>query len=120
MPSSIGAVIKEVRERQRISQNQLAKRSGVSQSAISSIESTTKSPSIDTIRDIASALNTTVTALLKEIDNEQENQPTAQGSELDSELVNLLADLSPSEVQRVQDFVAGLKASRIEGASPQE
>ena len=48
-----------------------------------------------------------------------ENQPTAKGDELDDELVNLLVDLSPSEVQRVLDFVAGLKASRKDGASPQ-
>jgi len=75
MASNIGMAIKRARERQGISQNQLAKRSGISQSAISSIESTTKSPSLDTISDIAQALNTTVFALLKEISPDNIDEP---------------------------------------------
>jgi len=46
--------------------------------------------------------------------SEQTQKPTVKDDGLDNELVNLLVDLSPSEVQRVRDFVAGLKASRKE------
>lgn len=118
MPSMIGIAIKQLREEQGMSQNQLAKRSGISQSAISSIESTTKSPSIDTVFVIATALNTTVPQLLG-FTSEAKEKPTVMDDGLDEDLVNLLVDLSPSEVQRVKDFVAGLIAARAEDASQQ-
>jgi len=113
MSSTFGLQIKTLREKARISQNQLARRSGISQSAISSIESTTKSPSIDTALAIAKALGTTLPAILA-----NEETPTANGDGLDEQLVNLL--LSPSEVRRVEDFVAGLIAARGDGVSHQD
>lgn len=115
MPSDIGLAIKRERERQGMSQNLLSKLSGVSQSAISSIESTTKSPSLDTIRDIAEALNTTVIKLLEGSESViTENQPAAIGSELDEALISELVGLTPAETLRVLDFVSGIKASRKE------
>lgn len=119
MPSCIGMAIKQRREALGMSQNLLSKRSGVSQSAISSIESTTKSPSVDTVFQIAKALDTTITELLGLVETEIE-EPTVKDDGLDAKLVRLLVDLSPEEVQRVQDFVAGLKAARTKGASRQE
>lgn len=115
MPSSVGIAIKRIRERLGMSQNQLSKLSGVSQSAISSIESTTKSPSIDTIVDIAKGLNTTAIALLEEASSEhKKNQPAASGSELDEKIISALVDLTPAETLRVLDFVSGIRASRKE------
>lgn len=115
MPSMIGIAIKQLREEQGMSQNQLAKRSGISQSAISSIESTTKSPSIDTVFEIAAALNTTVPQLLG-FTSEAKEKPTVMD---DGQRVNILVDLSPEELQRVVDFVAGIKAARPKDASRQ-
>lgn len=119
MPSNIGIVIKTIREQQGISQNLLAKRSGISQSAISSIESTTKSPSIDTIFEIANAMGMSIVDLLCMTEGINKEKPAVSDGRLDEELVNLLLDLSPSEVQRAKDFVAGLKAARTKDASPQ-
>ena len=108
MPSNIGSAIKRAREQCGLSQNQLAKRSGVSQSGISSIESTTKSPSLDTIADIAQALHMSVIALLELADSETDEK-SAAAVQVQTDMLN---DLTPAELQRVQDFVAGLKAAR--------
>ena len=52
-----------------LSQNRLAKISGVTQSAISSILNETKSPSVETVRLIAGALGCTISDLFGETDN---------------------------------------------------
>ena len=62
--TSIGEQIKDVRTAKGISQNQLAKRDGISQAGLSAIENTTKSPNIDTLNRIANALGIPITALL--------------------------------------------------------
>lgn len=58
-------MIKEHREKAGLSQNQLAKLSGVPQSVICDIESKkTKAPRIDTLQAIAEALKMTVDELI--------------------------------------------------------
>lgn len=107
MASIAGTRIKKLREEEGISQNRLAKLSGISQSALSAIESSTKSPTLDTVQHIAEALHVTVAFLL-----EEEQAPPATEEELDNAIVGMLGDLTPEEVQRVQDFIAGMKAGR--------
>lgn len=62
--TSIGEQIKVARTAKGISQNQLAKKAGISQAGLSAIENTTKSPNIDTLNRIANALGIPITALL--------------------------------------------------------
>ena len=62
----IGGNIKQKRETLGISQNQFAKMAGISQPALSAIESGTKKPNIETVCMIASALKCTVSELLGE------------------------------------------------------
>lgn len=58
-------MVAEQREKKGISQNQLARMSGVPQSVISDIESgKTKAPRIDTLMAIAAALGMTVNELI--------------------------------------------------------
>ena len=114
MPSVAGRRIKEIRERQDISQNRLAKLSGVSQSAISAIESETKSPTLDTIERIAEALHCSVADIMNE-----KKEPTPLG-ELQMQNVSLLTQLSPQEIQRVRDFAQGLIAARSVTDSPRK
>lgn len=106
MASIAGRRIKEIREAKKISQNKLAKLSGVSQSAISSIEGETKSPSIDTLDRIAEALGCTTYDILAE------NAPPPPPDEIDAVIAQESDGLTPEEVQRVLDFIAGLKAAR--------
>lgn len=62
--STVGERIKAARLAAGISQNQLAKRAGVSQAGLSAIESTTKSPNVDTLERIANALRIPLQKLL--------------------------------------------------------
>jgi len=59
-------LIRELRKKRGISQNELARRSGVKQSVLSYIESgRTKHPRIDTLAAIAAALEVPIEALMQ-------------------------------------------------------
>lgn len=55
--------LKYMRERRDMTQSELAKRSGVSQSTIAQIESGKKDPSLSTIKKVAEALNVHIAIL---------------------------------------------------------
>lgn len=78
----VGQNIKKRRKELKMSQSELARRSGISQSAISDIESltVTKSPSTETIKMIAPALGCTVAELMGE--DAESNQPPISGLEM--------------------------------------
>ena len=113
--------IKELRKRLGLSQDSLADILHVHQTAISQWERGLTSPDIDNLQHMSELFSVSVDYLLGRTDfiaadpvETKENQPAAKGDELDDNLINLLVDLSPSEVQRVLDFVSGIKASRKE------
>ena len=106
--SSFGDRLKAERKRKKFSQIELSKKSGVSQQTISAIESGRNSPSEQTILMLAAALSCPVGVLL----GEHKENPAPEGAGLREDVIDLLADLPPEDVQRVQDFVAGLKAAR--------
>lgn len=66
MLNPVGLIVKQKREDIKLSQNQLAKKAGMSQAALSALESQTKNPSIETVFLLASALDCTVSELLGE------------------------------------------------------
>lgn len=63
MASQVGQRIKALREEQGLSQNQLAKKAGISQAGLSAVESTTKNPSMQTLQLLAAALHVPVSYL---------------------------------------------------------
>lgn len=79
---SIGEKIRAERERQGISQNQLAKDAGISQSGLSAIENTTKNPSIQTIVAIATALRLPLSRLVDD-DTDEGQAALHEGEGLD-------------------------------------
>lgn len=101
--------LKAIRKKRRLSQEQLEIRSGVSQSGISAIERGERVPSIDTLKLLAQGLRVPLDELLTE---EAKEKPANDVSGLDEQLIEMLVNLPDSDVQRVKDFVAGLKASR--------
>lgn len=105
-----GEKLKTWRKKRRLSQQALEIRSGVSQSAISAIELDSRSPSLDTIQMLAKALRIEPSALM----DDNNKQPAVDISGLDEQLVEMLVNLPDPDVQRVKDFVAGLKAARKE------
>lgn len=118
--------LKELREKFGLTQKQLGHILGFAESTISLYESGGRRPDGDKLVRLASYFHVTVDYLLgcEEVSNEaqsseiKENQPTAEGSELDPELISLMEDLPQEDFQRVKDFVAGLKAARKEPPSP--
>ena len=104
----VGQMIKKTMKEKNVTQNQLARMAGISQSGLSSIVNEVVSPKEETLRAIAKALNVSTAYLM----GEQEKAPPQTEEELDNALVDLLCGLSANEVQRVQDFIAGMKAAR--------
>lgn len=62
----VGLIVKQKRESIGMSQNMLAKKAGVSQAALSALESETKNPNVETVFLLAQALDCTVSELLGE------------------------------------------------------
>lgn len=106
--------IRTARKAKGITMKELGKLVGVSESAISMYETFKREPDNATLVSISSALGVSVDYLLGNINSSENNeiQPAPGGDELDRQLVSLLTDLDPSEVQRVLDFVEGMKAAR--------
>ena len=69
----LGERIKKKREVQKIQLNDLARRAGISSSALSQIENAKASPSIVTLKNIAECLHTTVGELIGENENLSQN-----------------------------------------------
>ena len=100
------------RKMRHFSQQQLAQRSGISQQAISKLESGKSSPSEYTIRQLAAALRVPMSALL-----EEEKLPTAEGDGLKTDIINRIQQLPDPALSRLSDFLEGLAAGQ-EIASP--
>lgn len=99
--------MRSIRKKKGYTMKALGKAVGVSESTISLYENGKHEPDIVTMRRIADVLNVTVDELLG---REQKDPATAGG--MDDALMDLLVGLPPDDVQRVRDFVAGLKAAR--------
>lgn len=106
--------MKKRREALGISQQTLSKISGVPQSTISAVESGARIPKEDTMVMIANGLNCTVGELL----GEDEKKLTVKDDELDMRILTLARNLSPADMQRVEDFVSGIVAARKGPPSP--
>lgn len=109
--SIVGNKLKQIRSERGVSQYRLSKLSGVAQSTISAIEAEgqTRSPAIDTIEKLALALDCKASDIMGE---EHEKKPGSEMAGQRNEVVKMLTDLSADDLQRVRDFVSGIKAAR--------
>lgn len=104
-----------IRKMRKLSQVQLAHRSGVSQQAISKLEQGKSSPSEYTIRQLATALRVPLTDLLVE----QQKKPTAdEGDGLKHDIINRIQQLPVPALDRLSDFLDGLEAGQEIAAQP--
>ena len=99
--------MRELRKKKKLTMKELGKAVGVSESTISLYENGKHEPDLVTIKRIADILETSLDELFGR--EEQKEPPT--GAVLDQNLVDMLVNLSPDQVQRVIDFVSGLQAS---------
>lgn len=103
--------MKARRKELKMTQVALSKKSGVPQSTVSAVERGDRIPTMETIQMIAKGLRCSVDFLFTG-SNEQEKPAEIGG--LDEQLIEMLIDLPDQDVQRVKDFLSGLKASRKE------
>lgn len=75
--SKVGERIRAERERQKYSQNALAKRAGIAQATLNAIEASTKNPSVETVILLAKALDVKASYLLGETDEQKEKEVEA-------------------------------------------
>ena len=75
-----------------------------------------KIPAVDKVQKVAAYFGVSVDYLLGRNDNdvsgEQKDAAEIDDATLDAELITMLTQLDPSEIQRVTDFVSGILASR--------
>ena len=91
------------------SQKQVALIIGVKPPQISKWESGSAKPSRENCLKLSKLYNVSVDYLIGN-EQEQKNEPPT-GEALNNALIEMLISLSPDQVQRVQDFVAGMKAA---------
>ena len=96
--------IKAFRKERDYSQEQIARKLHVTQSAVSQWEKGITAPNAQQVSALADLLGTTADDLLG-------REKPVQKPTLDDALISLLLSLSPQQLQRVKDFVAGMKAS---------
>ena len=101
--------IRELRKKKNLTMKDLGDAIGVAESTVSLYETGKRQPDQETLLLLANFFHVSLDYLVGRINNEK---PTAIGDGLDRELIDLMSGLSPQEVQRVRDFVAGLIASR--------
>lgn len=102
--STVGDNIKALRISQGISQNKLAKRAGIAQATLSAIEASTKSPSVETVRLLATALGCQVSDL-----TESKNIKEIHLDPLREGIISDYDQLSPEAQRLVRAYIDLLK-----------
>jgi transcriptional regulator with XRE-family HTH domain len=98
--------LKRLRKERGLTQVELAEKLNLSQSTIASWENGKRRPDLDLLPIIADFFGVSVDEIYGQEPHEQ-TPPQA----LDDALVDLLVNLPPAQVQRVKDFVQGMKAT---------
>ena len=98
--------MRELRKQRGLTMKELGKAVGVAESTISLYETGKHEPDILTMQRIAAVLGVSVDALLGADPHDSPPPPS-----IDRDLIEMLMSLKPAQLQRVMDFVSGLKAA---------
>lgn len=101
--NDLGIRIADLRKINNYTMQELADRCNISKSYINDIEKGRVNPSLDTLTSIAKALNTTVSYLLGEDNNDKSRIVTKAYHNLDT------AGLSDEDIKKVEDYIEFLK-----------
>lgn len=97
-----------LRKQLKLSQEELSKKCGVTQQAISMIEAEKRSPTEFTMKQISDGLGVSLSDLLIPYN---EKKPTADsGDGLRDEIIDLLGQLNEEELPQIRDYVEWLKS----------
>ncbi len=100
----IGKNIKKIRMQKGLSQQQLAQKSGISQSFLSALENGKKSPTVDSLNKICRSLGI---SLAEFFSRERSQEFAALPAEIVT-LVEELRELSPGQIQHLRSFIRSL------------
>lgn len=103
--------IKEIRKKLKMNQCQFAEFLHVTQGAVSQWETGRTRPDTDQMIVMANAAGIPVDYLLGN-EAPADATPPPPPEEIDNAIAALSDGLSPEELQRVMDFIAGIKAAR--------
>ena len=106
----IGTKLFKIRNKRGETQEHVAECVGITYVSLSRYENGQRMPKMDILARLAEHYGVTVDELIGRDEAETKKEPATVGG-LDDQLVEMLMSLSPDQVQRVQDFVAGMKAS---------
>lgn len=106
----IGTKLFKIRTERGETQEHVAECVGITYVSLSRYENGQRMPKMDILARLADHYGVTVDELIGRNDADAKKEPASAGG-LDDRLVEMLVSLSPDQVQRVQDFVAGMKAS---------
>ena len=101
--------IREARENCGMSQKEVALSIGVSAPFVWAWESGKSKPTAANLEALSNLYHVSIDWLMSN-DNQKEAPPKG----LDDSLIDMLVNLPPNQVQRVRDFVLGLKAAEKE------
>ena len=107
--STIADRIKEICAQKGTSMYKLEKQLNLGNGTIGKWGKNGRQPTYDKAVAVANALGVSADYLLT---GEQKEKPALKESELDSELINRLCQLSKEELEKVDAFVQGILASR--------
>ena len=101
--------IRKYRKSKRMSQDTLAEMLHVHQTAVSQWENEKTEPDISNLARMAEIFEVTIDDIMGV---SKKGSPDTQDVGARQEVIDIMTDLSSDEIQRVRDFVSGLKASR--------
>ena len=101
--SKVGENVKAERERQKYSQNALAKKAGIAQATLNAIEASTKNPSVDTVILLARALGVSVAYLLGE--EEQQKEKEAETDLLRKSILDDYDRMTPAQRAKAREYM---------------
>lgn len=115
----IGEVIKRKRQRDRLTQNDLGGRIGVSGSYISSVESGTTGVRITELEGLAVVFRTTAIELINEAAGKDEYKFTSSNRERDA-FLNLYDNLSPEHKKHARSYLMFLREIQLRPESEEQ
>jgi len=105
-------VLSSLRKQKGVTQQAVADYLGITQQAYANYESNKRQADNITLAKLADFFNVSTDYLLGRTESPMPAQEPSEDDALRAEVLDLMADLSDQDFQRVLDFVAGLKAAR--------
>ncbi|HEY1016148.1 MAG TPA: helix-turn-helix transcriptional regulator [Herpetosiphonaceae bacterium] len=119
LSENIGAIVKRKRQRDRLTQNDLGAKIGVSGSYISAVESGSTSPRIAEIEGLAQAFRTTALEMISDAASSATKTYSDDRREQEA-LLSIFATLAPERRTQAYEYLMFLRELQDRAAAPAE